>query len=915
MLFLLVLLWSQVLPAFAQADNTCIIPDSTVTVEVACGCFYWQGANYTQSGTYSTTITSSTGGDSLLRLVLTIITPDSSFNTVNACQSYDWNGMQYTASGRYIRLIPRYTVGCDSVAVLDLTILPLPASPVVQVAQPTCYVPTGTLHVAAPAGEGISYSLDSVNFQFSSDFTGLQPGSYLVYTQNGDGCTSIASTVTVSPVPESPSVPVADILQPACSGMTGSISVTAPLRSDYLYSIDNGTYQTGRNFSGLSAGMHTVTVIDSNGCTSVLTFAISQPAVLNMNVNSGGIACFGGTTTVTVSAQGGTAPYTGTGIYSVIAGTYAYTVTDARGCSVSRSFTVNQPALLVSTSASTPISCNGGFSTVTVSATGGTAPYAGTGTFNVPAGTYTYTVTDAGGCISTTSVFLTQPPAINVMATASTIACFGGTATVTIGAVGGVSPYAGTGTYTVSAGTYDYTVTDAAGCNAVRTVVVNQPPALNAYATSPGINCFGQTTTVTVTASGGTAPYTGAGTYTVPAGPYTYTVTDARGCTAGAGIIITQPSTLTASASVTTPLTCSGGTAAVNVAAMGGTAPYTGTGSFAQPAGTTTYTVIDNNGCTATVSQTLTQPSAILATVVVTNATCTTTGSATVSASGGTSPYRYLWSNGATAATATGLTPGSYSVVVTDNAGCSGTFSCTVRLNGTAPGLAGSITGQTTVRANATFTYSILPVSGATSYRWTLPPNCTGTSTTNSINVTYLIAFTGGSICVTPVNGCGDGGTSCKAVSIPTISGGGGGKVKDRIPTGLGIVTSGDSGATADGGLSVELRDDTVNTATDVQDASAYYSDAGKEDIRNLVAYPNPSRGKIVIGFNGVKDKKYILQLNDMYGNLVANLEVVGQEEMCQILYDTSILAKGTYNLSVTRSDGGQRKAIKIVVQ
>jgi hypothetical protein len=375
--------------AFGQTDNTCIIPDSTVMAEVACGCFYWQGTNYTQSGTYSRIVTSSTGGDSLLQLVLTIITPDSSFTSVSSCSAYVWNSVEYSASGRYIHLIARNTEGCDSVAVLDLTILPAPPAPTVQVTQPTCYIPAGTLHVIAPAGEGIGYSLDSTNFQASSDFAGLQPGSYQVYTQNSTGCISMASSVIVSPIPAAPSVPVANVLNAACFGMTGAVSVTSPLRSDYLYSVDTGSYQTGRYFSGLTTGTHTVSVIDSNGCTSTLGFTISQPSVLNMNVNSAGIACYGGMTMVTVSAQGGTAPYTGTGMFSVGAGTYAYTVTDAQGCTVSRSLTVLQPALLVSSSSSTPITCSGGFSTVTVAATGGTAPYSGTGTFNVPAGTYT----------------------------------------------------------------------------------------------------------------------------------------------------------------------------------------------------------------------------------------------------------------------------------------------------------------------------------------------------------------------------------------------------------------------------------------------------------------------------------------------------------------------------------------------
>jgi hypothetical protein len=514
---------------------------------------------------------------------------------------------------------------------------------------------------------------------------------------------------------------------------------------------------------------------------------------------------------------------------------------------------------------------------------------------------------------------ITQPSDITVMATASTISCYGGTANIHINAVGGTPSYTGTGNYTVTAGTHIFTVTDNSGCTASRTVIVNQPQTLNAYASSSGISCFGQRASIVVSATGGTPPFSGIGTYSVPAGPYTYYVTDANGCTAGVGIIINEPPLLTVAASVLNPLTCNGGTGTVSVTAQGGTVPYTGTGVFTQSAGTTTYSVIDNNGCQAGASITFAQGASITGRIIVTNATCTTPGSATASVSGGSTPYSYLWSNGATGVTASGLPPGSYSLTVTDQNGCSSLFNCTVRLNAVYPGLAGSITGQTNVRTNSTFTYSILPVSGATSYRWTLPPNCSGFSTSTSININFMTGFSGGSICVTPVNACGDGGTSCKAVVIPTITGTGGpGKVKDKIPVGLGnglgAIISADQAAGIDPGSSgVSPRPFDAGPGGSA-DPSLTLT-ASPDAIRNLVVYPNPSRGKVVIGFNGKKDEIYFLQLLDMSGAVIAELKVKGQEDMCQILYDTSILAAGIYNLSVINSDESQRRSIKLVIQ
>src|SRR2546429_2828519 len=116
---------------------------------------------------------------------------------------------------------------------------------------------------------------------------------------------------------------------------------------------------------------------------------------------------------------------------------------------------------LVPVSSNTEIFCHGGMSTVTVSATGGTAPYQGTGTFSVPAGTYSYTVTDANSCTATTTGDITQPSAVTASSSNTPILCNGGTSTVTVSASGGTSPYQGTGMFTRSAGTYSYTVTDA----------------------------------------------------------------------------------------------------------------------------------------------------------------------------------------------------------------------------------------------------------------------------------------------------------------------------------------------------------------------------------------------------------------------------------------------------------------------
>lgn len=172
-----------------------------------------------------------------------------------------------------------------------------------------------------------------------------------------------------------------------CFGGSGSITVTisgglAP------YSINWGTdsvsvSDTSYTISGLAAGMYDISITDSVGTVISLTDTINHPdslAIEGAIVNQ--IVCNGGTAVVEISATGGVAPYTGTGEFTVSAGTYTYTVTDANGCSSDVEVVVTEPELLALNSAvvSTEIECFGGSAVVTLVAQGGTAPY--TYTFN-----------------------------------------------------------------------------------------------------------------------------------------------------------------------------------------------------------------------------------------------------------------------------------------------------------------------------------------------------------------------------------------------------------------------------------------------------------------------------------------------------------------------------------------------------
>jgi large repetitive protein len=131
---------------------------------------------------------------------------------------------------------------------------------------------------------------------------------------------------------------------------------------------------------------------------------------------------------------------------------------------------------------------------------------------------------------------------------------------------------------------------------------------------------------VTVTASGGTSPYSGTGTFTATVGTFTYNVTDANGCISTTSVTITEPSVLAANVSGTNPATCGGANGSADLTVSGGTSAYTFVWSNAATsedlngvtAGIYNCTITDANGCTTTASVTLNDPA--LPTVTYSNA-------------------------------------------------------------------------------------------------------------------------------------------------------------------------------------------------------------------------------------------------------------------------------------------------------
>ncbi len=627
----------------------------------------------------------------------------------------------------------------------------------------------------------------------TTSIAGLCSGTTRIVVTDSHGCKDSADVITTEPTALIATMSQSNVTcNGSCNGVaTATVSGGTPA---YTYSWSNG--DTTATVSGLCAGNYKFVVTDNHGCADTLMVTITQPSAISITTTQTNISCNGNCNgTINTTVSGGTPAYvyswsngaTTANLSSLCSGSFRLIVTDSHGCIDSVSITITQPTALVVTTTQTNESCNGNCNgTASATVSGGTPAYTyswsngatTTSINNLCAGNYEIVITDGNGCKDSVRINITQPNALSISTSQVNVSCNGdcnGQATGSVG--GGTAPYTyswtpsgGTnGTATgLCPGTYTITVTDNNNCSDTASVTITQPTtALSASITSSvNVTCTGNCNgTATVSASGGTAPYTyswspSGGTNSTAtglcAGSYTVTVTDNNGCTAIATVTISQQHTaLIASLTSSTNVSCNGscdGTATVS--ANGGTAPYTyswspsgGTNASAANlcANTYTVTVTDNNGCTASVMVTITQPAAITITTSQTNATCngSCNGTATANASGGTAPYTYTWSNSATGQSVSGLCAGSYTVTVSDNSGCSQTMA----LNITAPApLTISVSANTIQCHNTCDGIAIVNVTGGTSpYIYTVSsPSSTNTYYNDTLTslcpgVTYTI--------------------------------------------------------------------------------------------------------------------------------------------------------------------------------
>lgn len=571
-----------------------------------------------------------------------------------------------------------------------------------------------------------------------------------------------------------------------CQG--GSLTLTTGTGGSYNWS----TGATTQNISVSAAGSYSVTVTNPGNCSASDTVTVTVNSSPSATATATSAACGTNNGSAAVTASGGTSPYsylwsnsaTASSISNLTAGTYFVTVTDASGCTAVASASVNNaggPSVAVS---SANVNCYGGNTgSATAVPTGGTSPFTyswSNGQTNafasgLAAGTYTVTVTDANTCIASSAITITQPAQLMAAPSTTNVSCNGGSnGTANANAAGGSSPYTylwsdsqTTASVTgLSAGTYSVTVTDSKSCTAASSVIITQPAAFSASISSQtSVSCNGGNNgSATVSAGGGTGPYsylwsggqTTSSVNNLGAGTFSVTATDNNGCTATATGGISQPAAITLTASATNAacgisngsaaVSASGGTGSLSFLWSNGQTNSTATGLAA---GTYSVTVTDANSCSDSASATVGNAGAPSVAVTATDASCNgnNNGTATASVTGGTSPYAYVWSNGAATASISGLSAGTYSVTVTGNDGCSATSAATVNAGSA---IASSVTSVNVTCNGGNNGSATVAASGGNppySYLWT-----GGQTSSAATGLTAGIY----SVTVTDNNGCTD---------------------------------------------------------------------------------------------------------------------------------------------------------------
>jgi len=572
------------------------------------------------------------------------------------------------------------------------------------------------------------YSFIWNNAVTDSIVSNVKAGTYTVTVADANNC---ADKISIVVADRSLLIATITVDSTKCTTSSDGAIYVSPNESNkkkpftYLWQ----TSGTDSSLKNIISGKYTVTVHDKYGCELDTFATVKSPLPLSFSgVIISPTTCKGRSdASISLIVTGGTKSYvykwknatwstdsTRDKLESIPAGKYDLHLTDHYGCSKDTSFTLTDPAVMVSTLIATDsVKCFGNATgTASVSVVNGTTPYTykwsnGAILDNISAlkaGKYVVTVYDKYACSVKDSATIKEPNLLSISTSIiDSVTCNGSsTSKFKVSTIGGTKPYSFKWTNAAidsvvsseKAGNYTVTVTDAKNCSDKATVLITEPTKLIVSSIGQeSSQCSTPTGKAYVGVSGGTVPYTylwsNGGTLdtikNVLAGKYSMTITDKKGCVIDSSITIKDTTTLIVKThAIQKSVTCKGrNDGSGYVVVTGGKLPYSIVWSNASVADTltkliaNTYTVsvTDGNTCLRTDNLVIDE-SNILAAVFdsIHNVSCysTNNGLLRVKASGGDAinGYSYKWSNASTATKISALTTGKYSVTVTDKTNC-----------------------------------------------------------------------------------------------------------------------------------------------------------------------------------------------------------------------------------------------------
>jgi len=649
---------------------------------------------------------------------------------------YQWPGGQNTETANNLTAGDYEVTVIDNNICLQTLMVTVPAAPEITLQmgsnETSCFnTNDGTATVTASGGSGNTFVYQ---FQITPTANNLLAGDYCVTVMDNNNCTEVACVTVGAP----PAIVITDPTETAvsCFGLDdgqASVSVTGGSSTTYTYSWSDPNAQFSNPANMLVAGIYTVTVFDSNGCTQTESVEVTEPAELIASATSNNISCFGQTNgTATATEVGGTGPFNYTwsngqstaNATDLAAGQQTVTITDDNGCTSIAMTMITEPSTEVSvTTTQTFLGCfnsneseasavgMGGTGTLQYEWSNGNTTANATGLDN---GSVGVTVTDANGCSTTQFLNIEEVPAVTAEIITVEPACFGEASgllgVVADGGLGADDPINYDYNYMWSTGAtldtisdmlggmeYAVTVSDAQGCSVVETRILDQPGEMTFNLMAQDITCNGDTDGViavdTFNVNNGNGSYTfewGANannqtTQTasdLSAGNYFVTMTDGNGCTAVNNEIVAEPPMLVLSFESEDNV-CSGqavGSAVVQANGGVGSFEYAwangATTASIQDLATGTQSIIvtDGNGCTIEGQVQINQPDELEGLAQGEPVTCfgDRDGRVMLDAIGGTAPYLYQFADGELTGTTTivGIEAGTYPILIQDVNGC-----------------------------------------------------------------------------------------------------------------------------------------------------------------------------------------------------------------------------------------------------